>query len=120
MQSSWATVVSLMFGRGKGKRPPSPFHLALEALIREGGMVNVLQVGANDGVINDPLHPFLRAHPDRTQVILIEPQADLIPVLAQAYAFHPRKAILQLAVGSAGALVLHQVRRDCWPDLVVP
>lgn len=111
-----ATAANLRAGKAQ---VVSPFRQALEALVRDSDTVNILQAGANDGVINDPLHRFLRAHPDQTQVILVEPQIALIPALTAAYAFHPRHAIVPVAVGAAGTLVLHQVRPDCWPDLVL-
>ena len=97
----------------------APFRWALEALVRDGDTVNILQAGANDGVINDPLHRFLRAHPDRTQIILVERQVALIPALTDAYAFHPRHAMVPAAIGAAGTFVLRKVRVDCWTDLVL-
>jgi Methyltransferase FkbM domain len=100
--------------------PVSPFHHALERLLARGGTINILQVGANDGVINDPLYGFVHAHPDATRIILVEPQAELIPVLSGTYAFHPGKVIFQGAIGPAQRMTLHQVRKACWPDLVVP
>jgi len=119
MGNTWVTVASLIFPGWKRLRK-SLFRRALEAMIARGETVNILQVGANDGVINDPLYQFLRAHPDRTQVILVEPQEDLIVALTEAYAFHPRKAIVQMAVGAMGCMTLYRVRKKCWPDLVLP
>ena len=45
----------------------------------------MVQVGANDGLLNDPLHSFLMKHRDRTEVLLIEPQTHLLPVLSKNY-----------------------------------
>lgn len=98
----------------------TPFRLELEALLAKSGTLNILQVGANDGRIGDPLYGFVRAHPGQTAAILVEPQPDLIPVLQATYAFHPKAAIIQGAVGPAGSLTLYQVRKECWPELVVP
>ncbi|MBN8630551.1 MAG: FkbM family methyltransferase [Rhodobacterales bacterium] len=106
-----------MNGRKPTKGPG--FRDALEALVTPGKLINIVQIGANDGMINDPLHGFLRAHPSETQVILIEPQADLIPILTETYAFHPRKVIFEAAVGAAGRLTLYRVRKACWTDLVL-
>lgn len=100
--------------------PPAEVHRSLDALCAKLGMLNILQIGANDGVINDPLYRFVSAYPDRTRIILVEPQAALIAPLFQAYAFHPAKRIFQGAIGREGSLALHGVRSDCWADLVVP
>ncbi len=99
---------------------PQPLVDQLQQMLVPGAMINIVQVGANDGVINDPLHGFLKAHPAATRVILVEPQAALIPVLRQAYACHPGAVIVQAAVGPVGPLLLHRVRPECWGDLVVP
>ncbi|OZA13458.1 MAG: hypothetical protein B7Y02_06030, partial [Rhodobacterales bacterium 17-64-5] len=107
------------WGLGRDSARRTSFRDALDALVAPGEMVNILQIGANDGLINDPLHGFLRAHPDRTQIILVEPQADLIPILSDTYAFHPRKIIREAAVGPAGHLTLYRLRKQCWPDLVL-
>jgi Methyltransferase FkbM domain len=98
----------------------TPFRLALDALLEAQGTLNILQVGANDGRIGDPLYGFVLANPDKTQIILVEPQLDLIDVLQANYAFHPKVAVFQGAVGQAGLLWLHKVRQACWPDLAVP
>lgn len=99
---------------------PHPLVDQLQKMLEPGAVVNIVQVGANDGVINDPLHGFLKAHPAATRVVLVEPQAALIPVLRRAYAFHPGAVIIQAAVGPVGTLLLHRVRPECWGDLVVP
>ena len=118
MVAAWARMFARFLQPGKAQFG-APFRRALEALVRDGDTVNILQAGANDGVIKDPLHRFLRAHPDRTQIILVEPQVALIPALTDAYVFHPRHAMVPVAVGAAGTLVLRKVRVDCWPDLVL-
>jgi len=102
---------------GKARKPR--FRETLDALIVPGDTVNVLQIGANDGLINDPLHGFLRANPKQTQVILVEPQAELIPILTATYAFHPRHRIFAAAVGPVGHLTLYRLRKSCWPDLAL-
>lgn len=48
--------------------PRFPTRTALEtamaALLAAQGRIRVVQVGANDGVYNDPLHEFLMKHRD--------------------------------------------------------
>lgn len=57
----------------------------MAALLAAQGRIHVVQVGANDGAVNDPLHEFLMKHRERTEVLLIEPQPYLIPILADNY-----------------------------------
>jgi FkbM family methyltransferase len=102
------------------RRPKTPLVDQLQRMLVPGRVINIVQVGANDGVINDPLYDFVRSHARDTRIILVEPQAALIPILTRAYAFHPAKAIVQAAIGPLGTLVLHRVRPECWGDLVVP
>jgi FkbM family methyltransferase len=102
------------------RRPTLPLVDELQRMLLPGRMINIVQVGANDGVINDPPYEFVRAHAQATRIILVEPQAALIPILTRAYAFHPAKAIVQAAIGPLGTLVLHRVRPECWGDLAVP
>ncbi len=80
----------------------------------------IAQVGANDGKINDPLYGLIRAHAERTRVLHIEPQAALVPVIRENFAFHPAHDVHQGAVGAPGRLTLHAVAERVWPKLVVP
>lgn len=122
MASILARVKAMLFGgpATADAQTPLTFHQALDGLRSRLGTVNILQIGANDGVINDPLYEFVSAHPDRTRIILVEPQAGLIAPLTRAYAFHPEKRIFQGAIGGQDRLILYGVRPDCWSDLEVP
>jgi FkbM family methyltransferase len=106
-------------------RPPNHQTSAPERTALETAMavalacqprMRVVQVGANDGRLNDPLHSFLLEHRDRTEVLLIEPQPYLIPALSENYKDHPAATIANLAVGRPGVLKLHAVDKDCWGD----
>ena len=122
MASILARAKAMLFGvrPSAGHQIPSEFHRALDLHRAKLGMLNILQIGANDGVINDPLYEFVAAHPDRTRIILVEPQAALIAPLSRAYAFHPEKRIFQGAISGQDRLTLYGVRPDCWSDLEVP
>ncbi len=122
MASILARAKALLFGgpATAAIQVPLTFHQALDVLRSRLGMLNILQIGANDGVINDPLYEFVAAHPDRTRIILVEPQAALIAPLSRAYAFHPEKRIFQGAISGQDRLTLYGVRPDCWSDLEVP
>jgi len=75
-----------------------------------------VQVGANDGRLNDPIHPFIQRHPDQTRLLLIEPQASVLPMLRETYADHPSATILQCAIGSPGISTLWTIKQSCWED----
>ncbi len=99
---------------------PSAFHVALMALMSVRRRLRVVQVGANDGYFNDPLYPALSKYPDRTDILLIEPQKDLIPYLIETYRFHPSAIIHNGAIGAQGELTLYRVKKEYWSSLQVP
>ena len=92
----------------------------MAALIAVQGRIRVVQVGANDGVINDPIHNFLMTHRYQTEVLLIEPQPYLIPILAANYEDHPAHHIENLAVGERSSLLLHTIDERYWLDCSAP
>ena len=93
--------------------------LALIAGLPTGRKLKCVQIGANDGKINDPLFRISRQFADRTRLLLIEPQAQIIPYLRKNYDFHPDVRIQQVAIGDPGTLTLYGVRQEIWPDLDV-
>lgn len=97
------------------------YAAAVRALAALRQPLRIVVVGANDGRLNDPVYPVLHdGLADATEVLLIEPQADLHPVLRDNFAFHPAAHFVQAAVGRGGTLVLHGVDPTLWPHLVVP
>jgi FkbM family methyltransferase len=101
---------------------PQLSHLesCLHLLMGLREVLNVVQVGANDGAINDPVYGFVSKYHDRTKILLCEPQPYLIPELEHNYAFTSNKYIFNGAVGPDPSLKLYGVRRECWDDLKVP
>lgn len=99
--------------------PPHPQKLTgcLRHLLSSQDRLRIVQIGANDGRINDPLHALVATAPERIDILLVEPQPDLIPRLRASYAFHPAPGIFNGAVGQTGHLTLYTVRRECWPRL---
>jgi FkbM family methyltransferase len=93
------------------------YQFALIALFSTMDRLKVVQVGANDGVINDPLFPVMSQFPDRTDIILIEPQKVLLEPLRTNYSFHPNPIIHNGAIGPAGNLRLYGVRREFWKNV---
>lgn len=93
-----------------------PYHRALARALAERGRLTIAVVGANDGKINDPVYGFAQRHAEHTEMVLIEPQADLLAPLKDHYQHHPRTDIIHGAVGSTGPLTLYTVDPDVWPQ----
>lgn len=90
-------------------------EVALSVILSVKGNVCIVQVGANDGRINDPIFRFVKNNPNRTRILLIEPQTFLIEFLQENYRFHPSKIIHNGAVGPEGRLDLYTVAKHVWP-----
>jgi FkbM family methyltransferase len=83
----------------------------LEILFRCAPDLRFVQVGANDGVLNDLLRPFLETSDLRG--ILIEPQATPFRKLQARYGDRKRLILLQAAIDArAGTRILHRCRED--------
>lgn len=88
----------------------------LQQLLSTRDTLSIVQVGANDGLLNDPINPFVRRHPGRTRLLLIEPQASVLPMLKETYADHPSATIVQCAIGTPGVSTLWTVDQAFWKD----
>lgn len=114
------TVMGRIRGRlGRRRRQdlaeaPTPVQLALESLLSTRSTLSIVQVGANDGRVNDPINAFVHSHPDRTRLLLIEPQSQILPMLETTYADHPEATVICCAIGEPGELVLWQVAEKYW------
>jgi hypothetical protein len=85
----------------------APSFTALSAFSRaRGGRVNFVQIGANDGLRNDPVRPLIVR--DDWQGVLVEPLPTVFPLLKRNYAYlrRPGLVFLNAAVtaGPADAL----------------
>lgn len=99
----------------------SPVEAALFGLLSAKRALNVIQIGANDGKWSDPLHPFLMAEANTTNVLFIEPQPEIAAILAETYDKHPSMAIFVGAVAlEPGETRLYRVRSDLWEQTSVP
>lgn len=92
----------------------SPFPvlplLVRERLARKTGFF-IVQVGANDGVLDDPIRDLVLAH--RLPGLLIEPLPDLYEKLKANYAGQDQLAFENTAVLPAeGEVTIHRVRPD--------
>ena len=98
----------------------SHYESCLYLLMGMSETINIVQVGANDGSINDPLYAFVSKYPDRSRIILVEPQEDLISHLEENYRFHSAKYIFNGAIGPDPELTLNRIRKGSWQDFDVP
>lgn len=97
----------------------SHFESCIHLLLAFRAKINILQVGANDGCINDPIYRFVSNFSNRTKIILVEPQEYLLPYLQENYRFHKEKYIYNGAVGPNKIIKLHRVRKEFWDELDV-
>lgn len=95
----------------------SAYRVALETLRAVGGRMRIAQVGANDGCTNDPLYEFLGGEAGVSDLLQVEPQEFLLPMLRENYAFHDRVKIFQGVIGPPGRLALYAVDPRYWPRL---
>ena len=89
-------------------------EVLLQGYLAAKGRMNLVQVGANDGRINDPIHAFVMRNRALTRILLIEPQPEIIPFLKQNYAAHPDAHIHQGAIGPDDNLRLFRVKPALW------
>ncbi|MCK0770239.1 LamG-like jellyroll fold domain-containing protein [Chromohalobacter canadensis] len=94
------------------------YHKLIDAL--PGKMLTLVVVGANDGKYNDPLFEYVRTTKRDTQLLLVEPQSQLITYLKENYAFHPNAHIVNCAIEGKGQLTLYRVKSEYWKELNVP
>ena len=76
--------------------------------------MNFVQIGANDGRINDPIFPFVMRNRTATRILLIEPQPEIVPFLRENYTDHPDATIYGGAIGTGEALLLFRVKPELW------
>ncbi|MCC5859278.1 MAG: FkbM family methyltransferase [Ectothiorhodospiraceae bacterium] len=62
------------------------------------GGARFLQIGANDGCTNDPLHPVIQRY--RLEGICVEPLPEAFDLLRKTYSDHPNVRLIQRAIGS--------------------
>lgn len=87
--------------------PIPVFNLAVEALMaRRGDALQFVQVGANDGVFSDPLHPYITSRGWRG--ILVEPQADVFERLKVNYSEYSDRLVFEnVAISDRDTLTLY-------------
>jgi FkbM family methyltransferase len=92
----------------------------INILLAAQDTVNIVQVGANDGSFNDPVNAAVHSFKDQTRILLIEPQAELIPILTRNYSAHPGAFFYKGAIGPRQDLILYSIRPEYWKECDVP
>ncbi|EHJ94921.1 glycosyltransferase [Vreelandella boliviensis] len=82
----------------------------IQEIINNKDCTKVVQVGANDGCINDPIYEVVMRNKDKTKVLLIEPQSNILEHLERNYALHPEAHIANYAVGPDALLNLYRIK----------
>ena len=99
--------------------PADRLHCPLGALIAYRKAVRgefyFVQVGANDGVRADPIHPFVDLF--GLTGVLLEPQPDLFAALTRTYAHRPDLTLINAALAATdGTLTLYRVANAASSD----
>lgn len=72
----------------------------------------IMQVGANDGITDDPVNGFAMRYKEETALTLIEPQNDISEKLRSTYSDHPQVNIANIAIGPGSRLSLFRIRPE--------
>lgn len=80
--------------RGLTRSAAPSFRVLAEFSQARGGRVNFIQIGANDGLRNDPLRPLIVR--DDWQGVLVEPLPTVFPLLKKNYAHLKREGLVFL------------------------
>lgn len=99
---------------------PGLYDTILTASVSIQPSFNIIQVGANDGKYNDPIYDFVKEYKNRTNIILIEPQDELIPYLKENYSYHPSSEVYNKAIGADESTIqLYRVKEKYWDEINV-
>lgn len=94
----------------------SPFQQLVCKIVlrhrRANSMATIVQIGANDGRINDPIYRLMNRFRADTRILLIEPQDDVVVHLKQSYQFHRHARIWNGAIGPAHSIRLYRLKPE--------
>jgi FkbM family methyltransferase len=103
-------VLLRRLGVERSYRPPALFRhpdwnfaallkLVVASYLRARPDFTFLQVGAFDGIVEDPIHPLVEEFGLRG--VVVEPQASVLDSLEASYADHPQVRVVNAAVADA-------------------
>ena len=99
---------------------PELYNTVLTASVSVQPSFNIIEVGANDGKYADPIYEFVREHQNRTNIILIEPQDELIPYLRENYSYHQSSEVYNKAIGTRKSTIqLYRIKKGYWDRINV-
>src|SRR5437773_3115934 len=80
----------------------APLKLVVAYYLRARPDFTFLQVGAFDGLANDPIHPLVRAFGLRG--LVVEPEVRILDKLKATYADHPQVLLVNAAIAEANGM----------------
>lgn len=90
-------------------RPFSVLKLVVDSRVAAGLSVRFVQIGANDGIVADPIRSLVLQH--QLPGLFVEPLPDLFARLSANYAGHPGAIFEQCAVGDHdGQATFYRIR----------
>jgi FkbM family methyltransferase len=94
------------------------YQKCISELIKSCSCANVVQIGANDGKINDPIYDVVMSNISKTNILLIEPQVELISYLQENYSNHTGAKIWNGAIGPEGVAKFYRVKPIYWDGYI--
>jgi FkbM family methyltransferase len=74
------------------------FESLIETFLKKNNDMFIIQIGANDGKMDDPIYEFVTNNPKHVSGILIEPVKDYFEELKTNYKKYPNFTLLNLAI----------------------
>lgn len=97
------------------------YHVGILALLSSKSRIKIVVVGANDGQINDPLYGLIKTKISaQVDLVLVEPQPALLPILRENYGFVQSVKIHEGVVGPEGIDTLFTVKKQFWDSVRAP
>lgn len=91
------------------------FEGVLEVFYLAYPKINILQIGANDGITDDPIYRFVTTHSGIGSVVLVEPQQELIDKLRANYLGRDNVTVLNCAIdGERDERALYRIKPEYW------
>lgn len=88
-------------------------HLILLYALGVHKQLNIVQIGASDGVFGDPLRTFILTHAKDLQMIFFEPQREPFEKLKNNYQNYPHFIFVNKAIGAPGILTFYSINEKC-------
>lgn len=116
----WGTVIVSKILQRYGLRVTRPgpygifdFESFLCRHLEVHGTLNFVQIGANDGVMNDPIYKFIQKNKNRVSGFVLEPLPDIFSLLVKNYEAFPSIKPLNLAIHNfENEMLLYRVKPE--------